>query len=74
MPPNGRRKSALSLASLKRNKKEQEELKQKRAREKKAQNLPQDPFTPETFQKVWQDYIDGLHEKGEKILASILMS
>ncbi len=74
MHSNGRKKSALSLSSLRRNKQEQEELKQKRASEKKEQNLPQDPFTADTFQKVWQDYIDGLHQKGEKILASILMA
>lgn len=71
---NGRRKSALSLSSLRRNKKEAEELRQKKARENKTENLPQDPFTHETFLQVWQDYIDGLIRGGEKILASVLMA
>jgi DNA polymerase-3 subunit gamma/tau len=71
---NGRRKSALSLSSLRRNKQEAEEIRQKRARQNKTENLPQDPFTEEAFQKVWQDYIDGLIKGGEKILASILMA
>ena len=71
---NGRRKSALSLSSLRRNKQEAEEIRQKKARENKTENLPQDPFTEEAFQKVWQDYIDGLIKGGEKILASILMA
>jgi DNA polymerase-3 subunit gamma/tau len=71
---NGRRKSALSLSSLKRNKEEEEELRQKRAHEKKNEDLPNDPFTHEAFHKVWQDYVDSLHVEGEKILASILMA
>jgi DNA polymerase-3 subunit gamma/tau len=71
---NGRKKSALSLSSLKRNKQEAEELRQKKARENKTENLPQDSFTQETFNKVWQDYIDGLIQGGEKILASVLMA
>jgi len=71
---NGRRKSALSLSSLKRNKQEAEELRQKKARESKTENLPQDPFTQETFNKIWQEYIDGLIQGGEKILASVLMA
>jgi DNA polymerase-3 subunit gamma/tau len=71
---NGRRKSALSLSSLKRNKEQEEELRQKKARNNKTENLPRDPFTNETFQKVWQDYIDGLILGGEKILASVLMA
>ncbi len=71
---NGRRKSALSLSSLKRNKQEAEKLRQKKARESKTENLPQDPFTQETFNEVWQEYIDGLIQGGEKILASVLMA
>ncbi len=71
---NGRRKSALSLSSLKRNKQEAEEIRQKKALEYETENLPQDPFTEEAFHQVWQDYIDGLIEGGEKILASILMA
>jgi len=71
---NGRRKSALSLSSLKRNKQEAEELRQKKARQNTTENLPQDPFTEDTFQEVWQGYIDSLIKAGEKILASILMA
>ena len=71
---NGRRKSALSLSSLKRNKQQAEEHRQRKAREKKTENLPRDPFTQETFDKVWQDYIDSLIQGGEKILASVLMA
>ena len=69
----GRRRSALSLSSLKR-KKEEEELRLKKAREKKKVDLPTDSFTPETFNKVWTGYIESLHKTGEKILASILMA
>lgn len=71
---NGRRKSALSLSSLKRNKQEAEEIRKKKAVQNNSENLPQDPFTEEAFHQVWQDYIDGLIEGGEKILASILMA
>lgn len=69
----GRRKSALSLASVKRQK-EEEEQRLKRVREKKKEELPREHFTEETFNQVWSDYIDGLHSSGEKILASILMA
>ena len=69
----GRRKSALSLSSLKRQK-EEEEQRLKRVREKKKEELPREHFTEETFNQVWSDYIDGLHDSGEKILASILMA
>ena len=69
----GRRKSALSLSSLKRQK-EEEEQRLKRVREKKKEELPREHFTEETFNQVWSDYIDGLHNSGEKILASILMA
>ena len=71
---NGRRKSALSLSSVKRNKQEAEEHRLKKAREKKTENLPQDSFTHEVFHQVWQDYIDSLIQGGEKILASVLMA
>lgn len=71
---NGRRKSALSLSSLKRNKQEAEEIRKKKAVQNNSENLPRDPFTEEAFHQVWQDYIDGLIEGGEKILASILMA
>jgi DNA polymerase-3 subunit gamma/tau len=71
---NGRRKSALSLSSLKRKKQEEEEAKKKRAAQSKAGNLPEEPFTEVTFNSIWKSYIESLHESGEKILASILMA
>jgi DNA polymerase-3 subunit gamma/tau len=70
----GRRKSALSLSSLKRKKQEEEEAQKKRAAQNKTGNLPQETFTEERFNTVWNGYIDSLHEGGEKILASILMA
>ena len=70
----GRRKSALSLSSLKRKKQEEEEAQKKRAAQNKTGNLPQESFTEETFFAVWNGYIGSLHESGEKILASILMA
>jgi len=68
-----RKRSALSLSSLKRNKEEEEErLKNKKDKVENTKELPNDPFTQETFIKVWTSYVEGLHGKGEKILASIL--
>jgi len=64
----------LSLASLKRKKQEEEELRQKLAKKNKNENLPKESFSEESFNKVWSDYIDNLHKSGEKILASILMA
>jgi len=66
------RKSALSLSSLKRNKKEVEKQKNKQKEIKEGINLPKDPFTEETFLKIWEEYIESLHGNGEKIFASIL--
>ena len=37
-----------------------------------SEDLPKDPFTEETFLKIWVKYIEDLHHKGEKIFASIL--
>ena len=37
-----------------------------------TKNLAKDPFTEAVFLEVWNTYIDDLHLKGEKILASIL--
>ena len=67
-----RKKSALSLSSLKRDKEEEERLKNKKEIVEDTKDLPNDPFTQETFIKVWTSYVEGLHGKGEKILASIL--
>ena len=39
---------------------------------KQIKDLPKDPFTETTFLEVWNTYVNDLHLKGEKILASIL--
>jgi len=68
----GRRNSALSLSSLKRNKEEEANFKKKQEESKQTKDLPKDPFTEATFLEVWNTYVNDLHQKGEKILASIL--
>jgi DNA polymerase-3 subunit gamma/tau len=68
----GRRNSALSLSSLKRNKEDEATFKKKQEESKQTKNLPKDPFTEATFIEVWNTYVNDLHQKGEKILASIL--
>lgn len=70
----GRRNSALSLSSLKRNKEEQEQarIRKNREQEEVQKDLPKDPFTEARFLEVWNGYVEELHKKGEKILASIL--
>ncbi len=70
--PAGRRNSALSLSSLKRKKEEEAKAKIREAAKVDPRDLPNDPFTKETFIKVWTAYVESLHDKGEKILASIL--
>ena len=35
-------------------------------------DLPKEEFTEEQFLKAWKVYIKSLHDKGEKIMASIL--
>lgn len=67
-----RRKSALSLSSLKRQKEEDARFKKKKTPTENTADLPKDPFTQEQFDQVWNDYIAELHGGGEKILASIL--
>ncbi len=70
---SGRRNSALSLSSLKRNKEEAAaKLKKNNEQAKDTKNLAKDPFTEATFLEVWNSYVEDLHQKGEKILASIL--
>ena len=66
------RTSALSLSSLKRNKIEEEKLKNKQKVVKNIEDQPKDPFSEETFLKIWNSYIQELHKNGEKIFASIL--
>ena len=68
----GRRNSALSLSSLKRNKEEEANFKKKQEQSKQTKDLPKDPFTEATFLAVWNTYVNDLHQKGEKILSSIL--
>ncbi len=68
----GRRNSALSLSSLKRNKEEEESFKKKQEQSKEIKDLPKDPFTEATFFEIWNAYVNDLHLQGEKILASIL--
>ncbi len=36
------------------------------------EDLPKNAFTEEAFKNAWNAYIDQLHKKGEKIMASIL--
>lgn len=67
-----KRKSALSLSSLKRDKIEEAKLKSKQVTDKNYEDLPKDPFTEATFLTVWNNYIEDLHQKGEKLFASIL--
>ena len=71
---NGRRKSALSLSSLKRKKEEEEAIRRKQENQGEKKNLPKEDFSEAHFYTVWQEYIDDLHKSGEKILASILMA
>lgn len=65
-----RRNSALSLSSIHVN--DVEIVKGDEIDEDNLDHLPKDPFTEETFLKIWYSYIDNLHEEGEKIFASIL--
>lgn len=69
---SGRRNSALSLSSLKRNKEEAANFKKNKEQTIESKNQAKDPFTEATFLEVWNSYVEDLHQKGEKILASIL--
>ena len=66
------RKSALSLSSIQRDKIEGEKFKNKAKFVENLDEMPKDPFTEETFLKIWNVYIEDLHKNGEKIFASIL--
>ncbi|MEN8125550.1 MAG: DNA polymerase III subunit gamma/tau [Bacteroidota bacterium] len=71
--PNISRNSVLSINSLLRKKEEQEAIEQAKLKsETNSKDLPNDPFTNETFLKVWHEYINFLHTNGDKIFASIL--
>lgn len=67
-----RRKSALSISSLKRDKIVNETLKNKQKEVENFDDLPKDSFTEAAFIEIWNAYIDELHKNGEKIFASIL--
>lgn len=67
-----RRTSALSLSSLKIRKEEEASRKNQEEELSDASHLPRDPFTEERFLEIWEDYILDLHDKGEKLLASVL--
>jgi len=69
---SGRRNSALSLSSLKRNKEEAANLIKNKEQTTDTKNLAKDPFNEVRFLEVWNTYVEDLHRKGEKILASIL--
>ncbi|MFD0962463.1 DNA polymerase III subunit gamma/tau [Pseudofulvibacter geojedonensis] len=69
MKPEKNRISGLSLASVK---KKQDHLKAKQEKETQHVELPTDPFKDSDLINFWNKYIEILHKKGEKILASIL--
>ncbi len=69
-----RRKSALSISSIERDKIEKENFKNKQKTAKGLERLPQETFSEEKFMKVWRAYIETLHGNGEKIFASLLNS
>ncbi len=61
--------SGLSLKSIQ--KKKEHQIKQMDVVIDEDQ-LPKEPVTQERLSEEWQNYIDNLHRKGEKIMASIL--
>lgn len=69
-----RRKSALSISSIQRNKIEEENFRNKQLQPKNLEDLPKESFSVEQFLKIWNAYIETLHENGEKIFASLLNS
>ena len=69
-----RRKSALSLSSIQRDKIEEENFRNKQKKAIDPGKLPKESFNEEKFLKVWRSYIETLHKNGEKIFASLLNS
>ena len=69
-----RRKSALSLSSIQRDKIEEENFRNKQKKARSVDKLPREAFNEEKFLKVWRSYIETLHGNGEKIFASLLNS
>lgn len=64
-----RRVSALSLNSIHKKKENKKGISQS---EEDLEGMPADHFTEDQFIKIWNDYIDKLNHKGEKIIASIM--
>ncbi len=67
-----KRNSILSINSLNRKKEEEAALLARTRIHEDKKDLPSDPFTEESFFKVWNDFIDLLLQDGKKIYASIL--
>ncbi len=67
-----RRKSALSISSIQRNKIEEENLRNKQKLTKNIEELPKESFSEEKFLEIWSSYVESLHNNGEKIFASLL--
>ena len=61
--------SGLSLASIKAKK---EHLKQQQGKVVDKKDLPTDAFTEERMLEVWNEYVEKLDKKGEKIMWSLL--
>ena len=65
--------SILTIKSLSQKKEEEKAIEQAKLKNvTNTKDLPNDPFTNETFLKIWHEYIDHLHKNGDKIFASIL--
>ncbi len=65
-----RRRSALSIKSLT----EKRESTKKKKVAIKYEDLPKNPFKTEELLQLWQENIQNLNKKGEKLLASLLSS
>ncbi len=63
------RVSGLSLKGLRHKKELQEKLEEQKV---DITNLPREPFTEIAMQATWQEYVNKLSERGEKIIASNL--
>ena len=61
--------SGLSLSSIKA---KQEHLKKQQSRVVNKKDLPSDAFTEERMREVWNEYVEKLDRKGEKIMSSLL--
>ncbi|QHI35996.1 DNA polymerase III subunit tau [Kordia antarctica] len=61
--------SGLSLSSIKA---KQEHLKKQQGKVVHKKDLPSDAFTEERMREVWNEYVEKLDKKGEKIMWSLL--